>query len=35
MAQRAHATTIEVNGSHLVALSQPEKVTNLIERAAR
>ncbi|MGC4939539.1 alpha/beta fold hydrolase [Kribbella sp. DT2] len=35
MANRAHATTIEVNGSHLVALSQPQKVTNLIERAAR
>ncbi|MEV6281419.1 alpha/beta hydrolase [Kribbella sp. NPDC051770] len=35
MAKRAKATIVEVNASHLVALSQPEKVTNLIERATR
>ncbi|GAA1158750.1 alpha/beta hydrolase [Kribbella jejuensis] len=36
MAQRAHATTVEVPGaSHLVALSHPSTVTRLIEQAAR
>jgi pimeloyl-ACP methyl ester carboxylesterase len=36
MAQRAGATVVEVSGaSHLVALSQPAAVTQLIERAAR
>jgi pimeloyl-ACP methyl ester carboxylesterase len=35
MAQRAHATTVEVNGaSHAVLLSQPDKVTDLIIKAA-
>lgn len=36
MADRAHATTVEVAGaSHLVALSQPGTVTRVIEQAAR
>ncbi|WP_410784819.1 alpha/beta fold hydrolase [Kribbella sp. C-35] len=36
MADRAHATTVEVPGaSHLVALSQPGTVTRVIEQAAR
>jgi len=36
MADRAGAKTVEVNGaSHLVALSQPSAVTQVIERAAR
>jgi pimeloyl-ACP methyl ester carboxylesterase len=35
MAQRAHATTVELDGPHLIAVSHPEKVTQVIERAAR
>ncbi|MET9270584.1 alpha/beta hydrolase [Kribbella sp. NPDC003557] len=36
MADRAHATTVEVAGaSHLVALSHPGTVTRVIEQAAR
>lgn len=36
MADRAHATTVEVPGaSHLVALSQPGTVSRVIEQAAR
>lgn len=36
MADRAHATTVEVPGaSHLVALSQPGTVARVIEQAAR
>ena len=34
MAQRANATTIEVNASHAVAVSRPGKVADLIETAA-
>jgi pimeloyl-ACP methyl ester carboxylesterase len=35
MAQRAHATTVEVNGaSHAVLVSQPDKVADLIIKAA-
>lgn len=36
MAQRAHAKTVEIPGaSHLVALSHPSAVTQVIEQAAR
>ena len=36
MADRAHATTVEISGaSHLVALSHPKAVATLIEQAAR
>ncbi len=36
MAKRAGATTVEIDGaSHLVAVSQPSAVTQVIERAAR
>ena len=34
MAQRAHAHTIEVNGSHSVMVSHPDTVAQLIETAA-
>jgi hypothetical protein len=34
MAQRAHAHTIEVNGSHSVMVSHPDTVAQLIENAA-
>ena len=35
MAKRIHATTVEAKGaSHLVMLSQPEKVVKLIADAA-
>jgi pimeloyl-ACP methyl ester carboxylesterase len=34
MAQRAHAQTIEVNGSHSVMISHPDTVAHLIENAA-
>ncbi|MGW3073993.1 alpha/beta fold hydrolase [Kitasatospora sp. NPDC001132] len=35
MATRAHAHTVEVNGPHLIMLTNPGAVTNLIEHAAR
>ena len=35
MAQRAHATTITIDASHLSLISQPGKITNVIERAAQ
>jgi pimeloyl-ACP methyl ester carboxylesterase len=35
MAQRAHATIVQVRGSHLVMISHPEAVTDLIQQAAR
>lgn len=35
MANRAGATTIEINSSHLPMLSHPSAVTNLIEKAAK
>ena len=35
MARRAHATTTEINASHLSLISQPDQVTNVIEEAAR
>jgi pimeloyl-ACP methyl ester carboxylesterase len=34
MAQRAHAQTVEVSSSHLVMVSHPDAVVNLIESAA-
>src|SRR5258707_10532187 len=35
MAARAHATTVEVNASHVPMISQPEATTRLILQAAR
>jgi hypothetical protein len=35
MAARAHAHTTEVAGSHSVAVSHPDLVADVIERAAR
>ena len=35
MAARAHATTVEVNASHVAMISQPEATTRLILQAAR
>lgn len=35
MAQRAHATIVQVRGSHLVMISHPEAVTDLINQAAQ
>jgi pimeloyl-ACP methyl ester carboxylesterase len=35
MANRAHAHTVEVNGPHLIMLTNPGAVTALIEQAAR
>jgi hypothetical protein len=35
MSKRAGSTTVEVKGSHAVYVSQPEKVTDLIEKAAK
>jgi pimeloyl-ACP methyl ester carboxylesterase len=34
MAKRAHATTVEVNASHVAYMSHPREATNLIEEAA-
>ncbi|HZF21514.1 MAG TPA: alpha/beta hydrolase, partial [Dongiaceae bacterium] len=34
MAQRAHATIVQVRGSHLVMISHPEAVVDLISQAA-
>ncbi len=34
MAQRAEATTVEINSSHVAMISHPGKVTDLIEAAA-
>jgi pimeloyl-ACP methyl ester carboxylesterase len=34
MATRAHAHTVEVNGPHLIMLTDPDAVTGLIEQAA-
>jgi pimeloyl-ACP methyl ester carboxylesterase len=34
MAQRAHAHTVEVNAPHVVALTDPGAVSNLVEQAA-
>jgi len=34
MAQRAHATTVEVESSHVAMISQPEATTRLILDAA-
>jgi len=35
MSKRAGATTVEVNGSHAVFVSQPKAVAALIEKAAK
>ncbi|MET3059735.1 alpha/beta hydrolase [Serratia marcescens] len=35
MSKRAESTTVEVKGSHAIYASQPEKVAELIEKAAR
>lgn len=35
MARRAHSHTVEINSSHVSYISHPQKVTNLILRAAR
>jgi predicted alpha/beta hydrolase family esterase len=35
MAQRAGADIVEVEGSHVIMVSQPQAVTNLIFRAVR
>jgi hypothetical protein len=34
MARRAHATTIEVNSSHVAYISHPKETARLIEEAA-
>jgi hypothetical protein len=34
MAKRAHATTVEVNASHVAYMSHPKEVAKLIEEAA-
>jgi hypothetical protein len=35
MAQRAGADIVEVEGSHVIMVSQPQAVTNLILKAVR
>ena len=35
MAQRAGANVVEIEGSHLIMVSQPEAVTDVILEAAR
>jgi pimeloyl-ACP methyl ester carboxylesterase len=35
MAKRANAKVVEIKGSHLVFISQPEAVANVIEQAAK
>jgi hypothetical protein len=35
MAQRAGADIVEVEGSHVIMVSQPQAVTNLIFKAVR
>jgi hypothetical protein len=34
MAKRAHATTVEVNASHVAYMSHPREAAKLIEEAA-
>jgi hypothetical protein len=34
MAERAHATTVEVNASHVAYMSHPKETAKLIEQAA-
>jgi hypothetical protein len=34
MAKRAHATTVEVNASHVAYISHPKETAKLIEQAA-
>ena len=34
MAKRAHATTVEVNASHVAYMSHPKETAKLIEEAA-
>ena len=34
MAKRAHATTVEVNASHVAYMSHPKEAAKLIEEAA-
>jgi pimeloyl-ACP methyl ester carboxylesterase len=35
MSKRAKSTTVEINASHAVAVSEPGAVANLIDKAAR
>ena len=35
MAQRAHADILEIDGSHVIMISQPQAVTDVIVKALR